>query len=109
MTPKKDAKFCEHTPTPSPCTQQPTINKMDEKLDKVIEALQTLAAQGVTINYLTEQLADTRKWVKDIQQDVNSLKLAPGSIASRVLWVIASGIITIACGITVYAVTHIGT
>lgn len=101
-----EKKFCEDPEEGIPCIQGPAIAKMDSKLDKVVEALQTLAAQDVKINNLTETTRDHREWLKGHEVRIQVLERLPGKTASKTLWMLGGGVVTVMAGIILYALTH---
>lgn len=101
-----EKKFCEDPAEGIPCIQGPAIAKMDSKLDKVIEALQTLAVQDTKINHLTDTSRDHREWLKGHEVRIQVLEKLPGKTAGKALWMLGGGVVTVLTGIILYAVTH---
>ena len=68
---------------------------MDQKIDRMVEALESLAAQRVEIGHLNNQQIDSRKWLKDHEHRIQALEKAPGSTASKFLWIVVGAMVTI--------------
>lgn len=101
-----EKKFCEDPEVGISCMQGPAIDKMDKKLDKVIDALSTLAVQDTKINHLTDTSRDHREWLKGHEVRIQVLEKQPGKTAGKALWALGGSLLTIASAIIVFALTH---
>lgn len=72
---------------------------LDKKMDRMVEALEALAAQRVEIEHLIEQQRDTKSWLKRHEERIQALERAPGGMASRFLWIVVGAVVTIGAGI----------
>jgi|LGVE01.1.fsa_nt_gb predicted RNase H-like nuclease (RuvC/YqgF family) len=91
---------------PAVCKQEPQLRSLnerwgslDKKMDRMVEALEALAAQRVEIEHLTQQQHEDRVWLKDHETRIQSLERAPGSSASKFLWILIGASVTVAPGI----------
>ena len=57
-----------------PCEQAIEIGKINNKVDKVIDALQIVAEQKVEIKHILETAREHRDWLLGHQEDINDLK-----------------------------------
>jgi len=85
-----------------PCKQEPMIRvmsdrqaAMDQKMDRMVKALESMAEHRVEIEHLAEQGQDSRKWLKDHERRIQTLEKAPGSTASRFLWIVVGSVVAI--------------
>lgn len=92
---------------PEPCKQEAAMKAMDarwasvgQKLDRFGDALEALAVQKVEIEHLAEQGNDSRKWLKDHENRIQSLERAPGAAAGRFLWVLVGGGVAVATAVS---------
>lgn len=91
---------------PEPCIQAPTILRIDEKLDRVMEALQVLAVQKNDIDHLSKDQESLRKWVITHEARLQKLELQPGKVAGKAVYLLSGGAITLIVGLALYSLTH---
>ena len=84
-----------------PCQQTKAIDNINGKLDRVAEALQTLAVQKKEIQHLIAQLGELRDWVKGQERRLQAVEKRPGDSASRFVWLLAGGTISVVTAIVI--------
>ena len=89
-----------------PCIQAPAISRIDEKLDKVMSALQVLAVQRNDIDHLGRDQSSLREWVKNHEKRLQDLELQPGKFAGRIIYMMAGVGTTVIAGLILYAYTR---
>lgn len=89
-----------------PCHHTPAIHKIEEKLDKVVEALQVLAVQKNEIEHLIKTQGDHRAWLKGHEERIQHLEKRPGESASRFVWLLTGGGISALTGVLIFIVTR---
>lgn len=92
-----------------PCQQAPAIDRLNDKIDKVAEALQVLAVQKTEIGHLARGLAEHRDWLRGQERRIQALEKHPGDSASRFVWLLyggaVSGLAGTVGGVVVFLVT----
>lgn len=72
-----------------PCIQAPIIEKIDKKLDQVMDALQVLAVQKNEIDHLKTDHDSLRQWVKGHEVRLQVVELHPGKLAGKTIYLLA--------------------
>lgn len=91
---------------PEPCIQAPTIGRIEEKIDKVMESLQSLAVQKNDIEHLKDDQNSLRNWVKNHETRMQALELQPGKFAGKIVYMMAGVGTTVCAGLILYACTR---
>lgn len=86
--------------------QGPVIHKMDEKLDKVIDALSVLAVQKNEIQHISKTQDDHRVWLKNHEERLQKVELQPGRMATKTLLIVIGAGVTVVSGVVVFMLTH---
>ena len=73
---------------------------LDKKMDRMVSALESLAEQRIEIKHLDEDQKDSRAWLKHLEQRTQALEKAPGSAASKFLWVMVGAAMTVFAGVS---------
>lgn len=84
-----------------PCSQLPSIEKIQTKLDQMLEALQVIAVQKNEIEHLIKTQGDQREWLKGHERRIQDLEKLPGDNASRFIWLLYGGGVSSVTGILV--------
>lgn len=94
----------------TPCEQAPTIDKMDRKIDRVVELLAQLRGHQIEIQHLVEHQKDHQNWLKAHEMRIQALEKAPGATATRAMWLLYGGAVStttgIIVGVAVYFITR---
>lgn len=84
-----------------PCQQTDAFEKINEKLDKFGEALLVLAVQRNEIEHLDKAQKEQREWLKGHETRIQGLEKHPGDSASKFLWMLCGGGISLVSSIVV--------
>ena len=87
------------------CRQEPSIKKLDEKMDKALDALLALSEQKVEIQHLIKTQGDHREWLKGHETRIQQLELQPGKVSSRFAWLLAGGAVSSVSALLFWIVT----
>lgn len=90
---------------PDPCIQAPTIGRIEEKIDKVMDSLQSLAVQKNDIDHLKTDQVSLRNWVKNHESRMQALELQPGKLAGKIIYMMAGVGTTVLAGLILYIFT----
>jgi hypothetical protein len=80
--------------------------RIEGKLDDVVDSLQILAVQKVEIDHIKTDQEALRRWVRSHEDSIQVLKLQPGLIAGKVIYMMAGVGTTVSAGLILYAFTH---
>lgn len=87
------------------CQQAPSIKKLDEKMDKALDALVSLGEQKVEIQHLIKTQGDHRDWLKGHEARIQQLELQPGKVSSKFAWLLAGGAVSSVSALLIWVVT----
>jgi hypothetical protein len=73
---------------------------IDKKLDRMMPGIESIPELRNEIKHLTEDLKDGRSWLKHHEERIQLLEKAPGSAASKFLWVMVGAAMTVFAGVS---------
>lgn len=81
-----------------PCEQAPTIHRVESKIDKLFEAVASIAVQNQRIDLLEQSS-------KDHEGRIRTIEAAPLKRMERMAWMVVGGIGSIGAAVLVAIVT----
>jgi hypothetical protein len=91
---------------PEPCIQTAAMQRIEGKLDDLGESLQILAVQKVEIDHIKTDQESLRRWVRTHEDQIQVLKLQPGLLAGKIIYMMAGVGTTVTAGLIIFAVTR---